>query len=59
MDKPDRNHYYCWENDPYTTTPTPPIDGKHVFNALWGGNDAGMPSRPVSLRLVSSFTLTP
>ncbi|HEX7896915.1 MAG TPA: PQQ-binding-like beta-propeller repeat protein [Planctomycetota bacterium] len=38
MAKADRKKYDCWDNDRYTSTPTPASDGKHVFAAFWGGN---------------------
>lgn len=38
MTKADRKQYDCWDNDRYTSTPTPTSDGKHVFAAFWGGN---------------------
>jgi outer membrane protein assembly factor BamB len=38
MAKADRKLYDCWDNDRYTSTPTPTSDGKHVYAAFWGGN---------------------
>ena len=38
MVKVDRKQYDCWDNDRYTSTPTPTSDGKHVYAAFWGGN---------------------
>jgi len=38
MGKADRKVYDCWDNDRFTSTPTPTSDGKHVYAAFWGGN---------------------
>jgi outer membrane protein assembly factor BamB len=38
MAKADRKQYDCWDNDRYTSTPTPTSDGKFVYAAFWGGN---------------------
>jgi outer membrane protein assembly factor BamB len=38
MAKADKKTYDCWDNDRFTSTPTPTSDGKHVYAAFWGGN---------------------
>jgi outer membrane protein assembly factor BamB len=51
MAKADRKQYDCWDNDRYTSTPTPVSDGKHVFAAFWGGN------KGIGANAVSCFDL--